>query len=438
MHARCSLPSLLNACFLMCCLALCVSACVEGSEPVGLEITTYSAMHPGPPQATPIVDTGSNLSPEDRARYDQLYATFTQNAPRLLTQDDVPLQYMESIEKAYLSDGRALDLAAIYRRSVDESGMESGVAAPRLAWLLVRLGQEKEALSMIEALIRARPERADPWFLYGAYWLKEAAESKDALKRALVGWGRALRLDPSYQGFEGIDAKTIRSQLSAMRLRALDVSPADLEAIEQDLLPAAAPAAPSPESGDLTEAPSPSIAQPSLAQDAPEAQPSVAEPAAPQQAQAQPVAEAQPATPERDDPDALPILVGRAQLARGDGDEAAAARFVRRAVTKHVPDKDFVRAVKGTAPPSRAMIDLIRLARDLDIESTRATQALRALSTREDLSTARRYAIATYLWRTLDDRASALAAFELIAERDPAFSSARNLPVLIEQLRARP
>ena len=220
---------------MLCSLApLCLLGCLDqGAAPVGLEPVRFTPFETREFTTTEMSDSKPSLPPQQQEQLDTLIATFAPKAPAFL-QSPEAMARIEGIEQAYLQTGRVFELIELYHRDIAQHGANHSLAAPRLLWLYIRLAQDTEARELLASLLRAQPENPDVWFLYGAYWIKEAKESKEAATKFILGWSKALELDPDYTGFEKITADILRREVGSFMLRT-PVAPAELQALEQEL-----------------------------------------------------------------------------------------------------------------------------------------------------------------------------------------------------------
>lgn len=225
-------------------LTLMGSACTQGSEPNGRPIVSRGALERDVYESTVMQDPGTGITREELERYAQIFENFEASAPAILASDEMG-ERLESIERVYMSSGRYLELVAMYRKSTDERGMARGAAPIRLAWAMVRLGQDRESRELVEQLLKVRPANPDVWFLLGAIWIKEASGSKDAAERVVMAWRKVLQLDADYVGFEGISAQTLRRELERFA-PTVQLSPEDAQAMEASYTQPAKPAQEAP------------------------------------------------------------------------------------------------------------------------------------------------------------------------------------------------
>jgi len=151
------------------------------------------------------------LSLEENERIRRIVGGFRERALTLFRRDD-PDRPVDEIERIFRSTGKYLELAGIYQGVVAEQGVESD-AAPRLAWILVRLGQERQARELLDRLLKVRPESALVHFVDGSFWFNRAPESREAAARTVVSWRRALERDPEFEGPERLDASALRRKI---------------------------------------------------------------------------------------------------------------------------------------------------------------------------------------------------------------------------------
>ncbi len=189
----------------------------QGSEPTGEEVYYFSSLERDKWQPREIIDQSSaQISPEELEQLKPIFAGFEKNAEQLFEQPDIDKR-LEAIENAYIRSGRYLKILSFYKTDIERQGVSKSPAAPRFLWGLIRLGQESQARDFAQKLVGARPDDADAWFLFGAYWIKFAAADSEAAKKVVAGWRRTVELNPAYLGFEGIDAMTMRREIARLK-----------------------------------------------------------------------------------------------------------------------------------------------------------------------------------------------------------------------------
>ena len=218
---------------LVCAACTAWLGCTEGSEPRGEQVYYFSALEQDTFKSHPLLAPRPEVPAEELAQLEAIFESFDANAERLFAQPDID-DRLDSIEHAYMRAGRYFELLAHYRDDIERQGVAKSPAAPRLAWALMRLGQEDQSSELIARLIAARPLDPAPWFLYGARSMNEATTDREAAVRAVLGWREAPRLDPNYRGFEDISAGVMLRQATRYQLQH-DIKESELEELAATL-----------------------------------------------------------------------------------------------------------------------------------------------------------------------------------------------------------
>ena len=439
---------------LPCALALISSACVEGSEPTGRPVITRSALEQDVYASTRILDPGTGTPQDEIDKLGSLFESFEKNAPRLLRQNDLGPR-VEMIERAYITSGRYMDLVAIYRKDVEEHGLKEGLSPIRLTWAMVRLGQEDEAKRLLGEILALRPTDADAWFLYGAYWIKYARSSSDAAKKVVLAWRKVVELDPNFRGFEGINAPTLKRETDAIA-KGTPILPGELELLEATLTskakePATSPTdektptdvttpdgeAPSEQPGEATpdettaipaeNAPVETVVPEDVAKETTPVVDNVAETAP----------SPTPPTPEKTGPEPMTVLMGRAQLALAQGENAQAAGFIRAAISAHAPEGKFDKLAESKQG-SGDIFALVRISWQSNHDRNGAARAFRGLATRVkgEKDATLTYEMAMFAWKEMEDRPLAIELFEQFASLDPERARSMNIDKVIDSVRS--
>ncbi len=445
---------------LLCCLVGASLGCGEGQEPSPQPVVHFDALERDVYSPTTIADPGTGASKEDLARFEIIFQTVERNAERLLRQSAIDGR-LESIEQAYVAAGRYLDLVAIYRRDVEKYGVAKGPAATRLTWAMVRLGQEREAKDLLDRLLSARPADPDAWFLLGAYWVKYAQSDPAAAKRVILGWSKVTELDPNYVGFEGINAPTLTREVTRVR-QTIQLTPGELEVLEatytaprEEELPkdevvedgATPPEGAPPEVEEVVESVpgAPDAAAPEEVL-APEESPTRDEVAELEADDGDGIQPAERVPNEVDDPteDASPavqpeplaVMLGRSRLTMAQEDTAQAKRLFRRALRTHTGGT--LKGALSARPPieARVILEMVRLAHELEVESTGAEQVLRDLAARKEITPRTLMSMATFALRPLNAPDLAIQLLERLEREDPAFAKKVDAAALLDQAKS--
>ena len=384
-----------------------LSACGEGASPQAPQPIYLSPLEQDAYAPIIIQDPGTGVSPQELERFGDLFKSVEQSAQDLFEREGVESK-LDLIERAYISAARYQDLVAMYASHVQARGLQSRVA-PRLAWAWIKLGQDRRARTLIEALLGQAPTSPERWFLLGAYWLREADADAAASARTTLAWERLLTLSPAYLGFDGIDALAIRREVNQQRARKswtqaqLDAAQAELDA----LAAGPAPASPAPEV-DPAQAPEPS----------PEPEPTPAldpalDPAPEPAPEPTPEPVPQAKRPEVTPPAPWLIELTRAKLAMLNQDRAEAARHMEASLKGLLgTHPSLAKAVEAAADqPEGQLLTFIKLDWELGRDRQDAANALRALVARPGVSGATLYEAATFAQRKLEDKALAKELF---------------------------
>lgn len=422
---------------LLTCSLLCLTSCDRGGDMEAPETLYGSSLETDRFLAEPIPDPGVRTRPDELAQLEPVVQGVLENADRFFEQNP-SVKQIELVERAFLATGRYIDLVAIYRAQSDKLGLKHQ-ATERLAWSMLRLGQEPEAKALIERLIQANPTDPDPWFLLGAFWLKPASseDSRDAALKFLLGWGRVLELAPDYVGFEGLTASTVQRQLTIMRRRTLP-SQAELDKVEAELAPKGAKPPTPPTEPPTAPSETPPTETPP-AETPPAKAPPETPPTTPPTNAATP-----PATPPTNPPavapptpaanDALAVQLGRAHLAIAEGNLDSAKRWLRRAKRTHYPKQTLETFVAAPATSASDAWSLVRTTWDAG-ETAPASRALRALAGRKNLPAAQTYQMAMFAFKKLDDRATAIALIQALQSQHATYAKKVGADALLARMR---
>lgn len=360
------------------------------------------------------------VSVEDNERMRRIISGFRENAQEVFRRDD-PNRPLGEIERLFQSTGKYLQLVGIYQEVVDEQGIESG-AAPRLAWVLVRLGQERQARELLDRLLEAQSDNAFVHFVDGSYWFNRVRQSREAAARAAVAWRRVVELEPEFQGPRGLNARAVRRKVRQIEQR-LPQSPEQmLAAAEQEGGGEPGGSGEPPERGTQPEEGEEST------DDEPESETSPGRSRPTGEAGA-PTAESRDAG--RADPDggaaetdaegagtsapAVPVLVTRADLALGRGDVAKARRLYRTILEERASDH------------LGATFGMIRVRYQEDGASAELADQLRELLDRSDLEAELAYEMGLFARAKLDDSDLAGEFWDRVRELDPDYAESVGL-----------
>ena len=198
--------------WLAACL-LVLTACGGGAE--GPQTIYFSGLETDEFEPSVIGDPGPRASDEQIEKMSEVFASFEGDPARVLSSPLLTPGQLDSIENAYVTSGRYLDLVAMYRRVAEAQGLGSRAAA-RHTWAMIRLGQGKRARDAALALVRHDPTKPRPWFIYGAAHLELAQSSDEDAERAYVAWKHAAELDPKFRGIEGFTARDLLAEAARL------------------------------------------------------------------------------------------------------------------------------------------------------------------------------------------------------------------------------
>jgi len=352
------------------------------------------------------------VSVADNDRVERIISGFRENAQEVFRRDD-PNRPLGEIERLFESTGKYLQLVAIYQEVVEKQGFESE-AAPRLAWALVRLGQERQARDVLDRLIDEQSDEAFVHFVDGSYWFNKVRESREAGARAAVAWRRVLELDPGFQGPRGIGARGLRQNIRQIEKR-LPESPEQMLAAaetERGNEPGAsgetAAGGDSAEESDGGEATAGESDEGSRATEDADASATPSRDAGGATSAGGSDTSGAPDAGQAEDP--VPVLVTRADLALGRGDLAEARRLYRNILEGR--DSDHLGATFGW----------IRVRFQESGASTELVDQLGALRDRSDLTAELAYEMGLFARAKLDDDDLAEAFWDRVRDLDPAYA----------------
>ena len=191
-----------------------VSACGKGVRPEARDSVRFSALETDAVESQVIQDPGPQANAEQLNTYKPIVQGVRDNRDDLFNRADVGGQ-LERIEGVFIATGEYLELVAYYQEAVEEKGADSAVGR-RLAWGLIRLGQQKAARDLIDDLLEKSPDDALVHFLVGAFYLQNERSSVEDRKKAIDAWTRVLERDSGFRGYEGITAGMVKNQIDRM------------------------------------------------------------------------------------------------------------------------------------------------------------------------------------------------------------------------------
>lgn len=361
-------------------------------QPDPREMVYFAAIETDKLEPQPIPDPGVNVTAVQRSSSEKIVDGFLQNHTRLLAEPEVTIR-IEQIENIFLALGRFHELMAVYRDDWEQKGPASYVA-DRYAWGLVRLGQGKRARAVIDALLVARPNEGRIHFLDGAEYLQEQPPNPANFAKIVAAWRKVLEVEPTYVGYEGIDAEMLKVEIEKFA-----------ERIPPDAVPAPTAEVTPPPEGEGADPQAPPAAEVAVAPEpsaepapeiAPESGPSVPPPA--------------PVAPEMTAEQRYQIAVAEGQIALGQGNyRAAEGAFLR------------AKAIK----PGAFEAEFGHLQAGWGTEAARndVSAQMRTLSERHDLTPAQRVEVGVFLWAKMGRNDLAKQQWESAKAADPSLAS---------------
>lgn len=426
-HRLVVLSALIGACFSL-------TACLEGSAPEDAPVMYLSSLEQDKFQPTQILDPGPPGDPKNNKQFQQLFDGVEKNAQALFDRPGVERQ-LDLIERAYISAGRYQDLMAMYTKHVDARGAKSAVA-PRLAWALVKLGQDKRARELSASLVKQAPTNATYWFIYGAYWLRFANTSNEAAKKLIVGWEETLKLNPTFTGFDQINAAALKKEVAQQRAR-LNPNQPELDAIRTQLLGAT----PKPKQPtDPTTAPTENkvVETPPKTPEQPPTDPTKTNPTTPTKTPEQPPTEAQPkvveapkvVTPPKAEKPAFALFLTRTVLAKNGNERANAISYLQSATKTHLKG-DLSKIIKTDRSISQAnWLLYLQLRWSLEMDRNETARVFRAFANRKDLSDVSLVDAAHFAHKQLEDKGTTQQLTDRLKSKNPALYKQMRLDKL--------
>lgn len=172
------------------------------------------------PDPDPDVVRAAFTPPTDDASLDQarrIVDLVQQQGVRVFTADPPP-EFLNEIELSHFATGEVLALADLVREAVDLQG-EASPLRPRLAWLYQRIGLPAEARDHAGRALAARPDDPLAHFVQGFILGQDPHASDQVLAQVGTHFERTLALSPAFLGPGGVDARTLRRELDALRQR---------------------------------------------------------------------------------------------------------------------------------------------------------------------------------------------------------------------------
>lgn len=369
----------------------------EAALPEPTPLRYFAAVQLSAPSASDLPDPGPTISQTELDTFEPIVEGFQKNHELLLAQSDVREQ-LDRIENVYIATGRYLELVGIYQRDVAEKGAKSHAAA-RLGWAYIRLGQEKPAKELVALLKTEESERAMAFFLEGAAHLQWNAGTEESNQELYRAWSRALELDPSFKGFEGISAAQMRAQLE--RLKPQLGEPVDALSLAQERIQGVTAAA------LAATAPAPAEVEPEVA--AVEAEVPAVEPEVPE------VPTTEPDDPERQ----YRITVARAELALNE------AKFQE-------AEELFIQAKALVPNGFAAEFGHLRAGWGQEGARPRIRPRLEELAKREDLTGRQAYDLGIFLLNVVQDQPLAAGVLNRVKTLDPELAARVNIDKILQ------
>ena len=381
-------------------------------------------------------DPGPSMAEEQRKELQPVLAGFRRNARRVLAKPDIG-ERISQIESIFVASGHIFELADIYQNLVAEDGAASP-AAPRLAWILLQLGQEKQARMWIDRLMVQYPGRASSWYLDTVYHLPKLRESTSAAARVVYGWNRVQSEDTTeLSGFGDRQMKMVGNQASRLEaalpegaltsveeeitdllstpLAELDTPPALKN--RTDATPETSPAGTENASGDEEKPPVETQAADAEQGEIEGVTPDEDESEADSPELAAPTPPADRAVEKREP---IKITVARGKIALSSGDTMKAVRAFQTALER---EPEHVEALLGMARARWQSEDM----RD------EAAASVRKLAARDDLTPRQTYEVGLFAFSKLDDNKLARELWQDVMEDDAALAKRVGLEEMLEK-----
>lgn len=377
-------------------------------------------------------DPGPAMSDQEQEQIQPVIEGFRQNARRVLDKPDIG-ERISQIESIFIASGHIFELADIYQELVEEEGISSP-AAPRLAWILLQLGQEKQARMWIDRLLVEYPGRASSWYLDTIFYLPQLRDSNTAAARIVYSWNRSQGEDTtSLAGFGQRQMQMVGQQVDQLEER---VPAAAIEDVEKELAELLATPVSELETPPALEkaAPAPNEAEPPKEEEAKaESEEGPAEAPAGDTKQAaqtdteqiSPDAIRRPTPPanrrvEKQEP--VKITVARGTIALSNGDTEKAMNAFQTALRR---DPDNVEAELGMARAGWTVEEM----------KNQSASTVRALAKRDDLTPRQKYEIGLFAFSKMDDNELATKLWEQVAKDDPELARRVGLKDMLEKAR---
>ncbi|MGM0556799.1 MAG: tetratricopeptide repeat protein [Myxococcota bacterium] len=377
-------------------------------------------------------DPGPAMSAEERQQIQPVIEGFRQNARRVLVKPDIG-QRISQIESIFIASGHIFELADIYQGLVEEEGVSSP-AAPRLAWILLQLGQEKQARMWIDRLLVEYPGRASSWYLDAIYHLPRLRESNAAAARIVYSWNRSQSEDTtSLAGFGQRQMTMVGQQVAQLEER---LSKAALDRAEKDLAELlATPISELETPPGLKDEAAEAAPEEDLVDDEQQGQvdegarsddsPTEQQEQNTDNAQGSPDDTRQPAPPanrseEKTEP--VKITVARGTIALANDDTEKAMQMFQAALQR---EPDNVEAKLGMARAGWTVEEM----------KNQSASVIRQLAARDDLTPRQTYEIGLFAFSKMDDNALATKLWEQVADDDPELAKRVGLNELLEKAR---
>jgi tetratricopeptide (TPR) repeat protein len=362
-------------------------------------------------------DPGPAMSAKERQQIQPVIEGFRRNARQVLAKPDIG-ERISQIESIFIASGHIVELANIYQDIVEEEGVSSP-AAPRLAWILLQMGQEKQARMWIDRLLVEYPGRASSWYLDVIFHLPQLREGGSAAPRIVYGWNRA-NSDQTTElvGFGERQIAMVDQQVSQLEERLPEQALAGVEEELAELLatpvselerpPALADEEPAAPTGE------PDAVDQERAQ-APVRQPDEDEQVDPDIA----ATTEEPKTP-AEEQEPLKITVARGSIALSNDETEKAMRIFQSALER---DPDNVAANLGMARASWTVEEM----------RGQSTKLIRELASRDDLTPRQKYEVGLFAFSKMDDNELATKMWTQVQSEDPELAEQVGLKDMLRK-----
>lgn len=403
-----------------------LAACGEGTVDSERDPVYFSPLEDQQLDPKVFADSGPAMSPAEREQIEPVIAGFRQNARRVLAKPDID-ERISQIESVFIASGHIFELADIYQDIVEEDGVASP-AAPRLAWILMQLGQEKQARMWIDRLLVEYPGRASSWYLDAIYHLPQLRDGAAAAPRIVYSWDRSqsdqttelLGFGQRQMNMVGQQVEQLRGRLPDEAMTAAEEELAELLATPISKLPrppALADETTSDEAPDVS-------AEDSEGDVEPDSGEGEDEPATDDSTERASEAAGEPSSPQTapsEEQEPVRITIARGSIALSNNETQKAMRLFQTALER---DPENVEAKLGLARTAWRVEDM----RD------RSASIVRELAARDDLTPRQKYDVGLFAYSRLDDNSLAARLWREVTSDAPELAESVGIPELLEKV----